>query len=86
MKPDLKLKALVAKLAEICWDGGSLDGGELQEMLVEAGVLTGVVINEPCGERCRCSEYDVAPPWTCYRLTEAFQTCRPKPLQAGPPT
>lgn len=82
---DRKLKALVAKLAEICWDGGSLDGGELQEMLVEAGVLTGVVINAPCGGRCRCSEYDVDPPWVCYRLTEAFQRERPKPHQAGPP-
>jgi len=68
-----KVKNLVAKLAEVCWDGGSLDGGELQELLVEADVLTGVVVNEPCGERCRCAEYDVAPPWVCYRLTEAFK-------------
>jgi hypothetical protein len=86
MELNRKIKALVAKLAEVCWDGGSLDGGELQEMLVEAGVLTDVVINEPCGKRCRCSEYDVAPPWVCYRLAEAFRERRPKPHQAGPPT
>jgi len=81
---DRKIKALVVKLAEVCWNGGTLDGGELQEMLVEAGVLIDVVVNEPCGERCRCSEYyGVAPPWVCYRLVT---TRRPKPHQAGPPT
>jgi hypothetical protein len=73
MSENAKVKKLAAKLAEVCWDGGSLDGGELQELLVEADVLTGAVVNEPCGERCRCSEYDVAPPWVCYRLAEAFK-------------
>jgi hypothetical protein len=67
-----KLKALIAKLAEVCWDGGSLDGGELQDLLVDAGALTGVAVNEPCGENCRCREYGVAP-WVCYRLSEAFK-------------
>lgn len=74
MTENAKVKNLVAKLAEVCWDGGSLDGGELQEMLVEADVLTGVVANEPCGEVCRCRECDIwPPPWICYRLTEAFR-------------
>jgi ferredoxin len=73
MSENAKVKKLVAKLAEICWDGGSLDGGELQEMLVEAGVLIGVVIKEPCAGKCRCSECDVEPPWVCYRLTEPFK-------------
>ena len=68
-----KLKTLAAKLAEVCWDGGSLDGGELQELLVEADVLVGVVVNEPCGPNCRCNAYEVAPPWICYRLAEAVQ-------------
>jgi hypothetical protein len=69
-----KLKALAAKLAEVCWDGGSLDGGELQDLLEDAGVLIGVLVNEPCGENCRCRAYDAAPPpWVCYRLSEAFK-------------
>lgn len=69
-----KLKTLAAKLAEVCWDGGSLDGGELQELLVDADVLVGVVASEPCGPICRCRECDaVAPPWICYRLAEAFK-------------
>jgi hypothetical protein len=67
-----KVKALVAELAQVCWDGGSLDGGELQEMLVKAGVLTDVIADEPCGPNCRCHAYDVTPPWICYRLAKAF--------------
>ena len=73
MKPDRKLKALIAKLAEVCWDGGSLDGGELQELLVEAGALTDVIADEPCGPNCRCLACDATPPWICYRLSEAFK-------------
>lgn len=68
-----KLKSLLAKLAEVCQEGGTLEGGELQEMLAEADVITGVVVNEPCGDNCRCREYDVPPPWVCYRLAEAFR-------------
>jgi hypothetical protein len=65
------LKALVAKLAEICWDGGALDGGELQQMLVEAGVLIDVIADEPCGPDCRCR--DAGWPAICYRLTGAYK-------------
>lgn len=73
MKLNRKLKTLVASLAEVCWDGGSLDGGELQEMLVKAGALVDVIVDEPCSPNCRCCAYDVMPPWICYRLTEAFK-------------
>jgi hypothetical protein len=72
-RPNSKLKALARKLAEVCWDGGTLDGGELQDLLIEAGVLIDVVAMTPCGENCRCREYGVEPPWVCYRLAEAFK-------------
>jgi hypothetical protein len=72
VKPNRKLKALAAKLAEICWDGGSLDGAELQDWLVDAGVLREVIVDEPCGQHCRCREADATPPWICYRLSREF--------------
>jgi hypothetical protein len=73
MKLNRKLKALVARLAEVCWDGDTLDGGELQQMLVEAGVLVETIADEPCGPDCRCRAYDAGWPATCYRLTEAYR-------------
>jgi hypothetical protein len=73
VKPNRKLKTLVANLAEICWEGSSLDGGELQEMLVQAGVLVDVIVDEPCEGHCRCRNADATPPWICYRLTEAWK-------------
>jgi hypothetical protein len=73
MKATRKLKTLAAKLVEVCWDGGSLDGGELQGLLEEAGVLTAVIADEPCGADCRCRACDATPPSICYRLSEAFK-------------
>jgi hypothetical protein len=71
MRPNRKLKALVAKLAEVCWDGGALDGGERQQMLVGAGVLIDVIADEPCGPDCRAC--DAGRPAICYRLTRAYK-------------
>jgi len=45
---------------------GDLDGGELQEMAVMAGVLAPVHATEPCAEECRCAEYDDFPQ-ECFR-------------------
>ena len=73
MKPNRKLKALITKLAEAAWDGGSLDGSELQDLLVEAGVLTETIADEPCGPNCRCRAYDAGWPTSCYQLTGAYK-------------
>lgn len=62
------LKDFVHKLAQRCWEGGELDGGELQDMLVEAGILVPETVNEPCGENCACADYVFEFPTTCYRL------------------
>jgi hypothetical protein len=45
MKPTRKMKALVVKLAEVCWDGGTLDAENLK-MNDELGT-TDVVVNGP---------------------------------------
>ena len=61
-----KLAYLFDALVLACWDGNGLDGGELQDALVEAGVMKEVMATEPCGEKCDCREYDDFPQ-TCYR-------------------
>lgn len=51
-----------------CWDQESLDGGDLQDRAVEAGILAPVTAAARCGENCACSEYGADFPATCYRF------------------
>jgi hypothetical protein len=36
---------------------GDLDGSDIQEKLINLGLLIEVRVNEPCGEYCKCAEY-----------------------------
>ncbi len=47
---------------------GDWDGDEMQDAMVICGLLAPIVATEPCGEACRCAEYDEFPQ-TCYRVT-----------------
>ena len=67
------LEALHRELAQICWEGGSLDGGELQDMLIKHDILVEVMVEKPCSERCNCEDNDAVFPTTCYRLKDAPQ-------------
>ena len=62
---------LIDRLVERWKDGGEIDGFELQDWLVEAGVLEAVEVSAPCGDDCGCAEYHGSDPkdWpvTCYR-------------------
>lgn len=49
---------------------GDVDGGSIQEKLIELGILHEVTVTEPCGENCRCSEYWDEFPNQCLRLIE----------------
>ena len=40
---------------------GDLDGGDLQDMALKAGVLETRTVTEPCGEGCTCADYDGFP-------------------------
>lgn len=55
-------------------DGGDLDGGTLQDILVKWGILTPVIAHEACGEHCVCAEYydreEFMEGVTCYRRAE----------------
>jgi hypothetical protein len=73
-QPDLK------RFAERVLDAanyGDLDGGDLQEIAVECGVLREITVTEPCGEDCGCAEFHTTGPWTCYRRV---------PLEPSAPT
>ena len=49
--------------------GGDLDGGWLQDTLIEYGFLVEIEVTEPCGELCFCAEWDDFPQ-TCVRRAE----------------
>jgi len=51
-------------------DLGDVDGGSIQDKLLELGIFKKVTVTEPCGENCRCAEYDDFPQ-ECIRLVVA---------------
>lgn len=55
------------------WPDGDLDGGELQELAYQHGILERREVTEPCGDACRCADYGDFPA-TCYRLMEPFRS------------
>lgn len=53
-------------------DFSDLDGAFLQEEAERCGLLYCVEVTEPCGEYCRCSEYEDFPQ-QCLRLKPEFE-------------
>ena len=55
------------------WPHGDVDGADLQDAAVRAGILTEAVLHEPCGEWCECNCNVESSAWvqgvTCYRKT-----------------
>lgn len=51
---------------------GTWDGCEIEEMAIEAGLMTAVEVTEPCCEGCACASVDNIP-GTCYRPTESIR-------------
>ncbi len=63
-------------------DGGSLDGGDIQEYAVKHGLLRPTVVHEPCNsddpdQSCRCAEYCMPDEFSegvmCYRRADALK-------------
>ncbi len=55
--------------------GDHLDGGDVQAAARDTGLLAGVHVPEPCGDCCRCREYDDFPQ-ECLRETPVMQAAR----------
>lgn len=76
----LDLRAFARSIIDAAhdWDGhpGDLDGGTLQEIAEEHGVLVLHRVTEPCSEdACVCAEYGDWPV-DCYRLNPALEADR----------
>jgi len=72
MTPDIQQKLIEFAQWAICEhhsELGDLDGASLQDKLVELGLLVEVHVTEPCGEDCRCAEWDDFPQ-ECLRLVD----------------
>ena len=68
------LAAFALELIDGAVEGGSFDGGDIQEAGVRHGLLVVEQRVESCGEHCDCAEYGF--PAECYRLTPALAAHR----------
>lgn len=76
-----KLRDLTATLANFALElidgaseGNSFDGGEIQSMAEECGLLTKEARTEPCGKDCGCEEFGF--PAECYVVTPELTALR----------
>ncbi len=73
-----KLRAFAQGVME-AWPLGDVDGGTLQDLAFQHGLIVPEKRFEPCGEACTCAEYLSGTEWqegqTCFRRT---------PLLKGP--
>ena len=63
-----QLKAFAVEMINAAFEGGSFDGGDIQDIAVKHGLLRIEKREDECGERCACREYGF--PAQCYRKTE----------------
>jgi len=62
------LKAFANDMINACFEGGSFDGGDIQDIAAKHGLLRVESRDEECGEVCACREYGF--PAECYRKTD----------------
>ena len=68
--------ALIAVYRHMDMDGTEIDCCDLQETLIEHGVLVAYTATEPCGDCCPCAEYGPEFLMTCYRLNDDLRAAR----------
>lgn len=62
-----QLKAFAVEMVNASFEGGSFDGGDIQDIAVKHGLLRIEPREDECGEACACREYGF--PAECYRKT-----------------
>lgn len=62
-----QLKAFAVEMINASFEGGSFDGGDIQDIAVKHGLLRIEQRADECGEACACREYGF--PAECYRKT-----------------
>lgn len=65
------LKAFANEMIGAAFEGGSFDGGDIQDIAVKHGLLQIEQRTEECGEVCACREYGF--PAECYRKTDLLK-------------
>ncbi|SDI41343.1 hypothetical protein [Pseudomonas abietaniphila] len=66
------LRKFSNEMLGVAFEGGYLDGADVQDIGVRCGVLTVHEVKERCGEVCACAEYGF--PTECYRKTSVTQS------------
>lgn len=61
------LRSFADEAVSAAYEGGSFEGGDIQDMAVKHGLLRIESRSEECGEACACREYGF--PAECYRKT-----------------
>jgi len=75
--PDVHgLVSFALELIKGAWEGGSFDGGDIQDAGVRHGLLVVEQREESCGDHCSCAEHGF--PIECYRLKPAMAAYRAK--------
>lgn len=78
-----QLRGFARRVMEV-WPHGDLDGGELQEVAVAAGLLRPEERCTPCGENCGCAEFyaadEISDGFTCYRRVPWLLDQHPAPV------
>ena len=68
-----KLRAFANEIMD-CWPDGDVDGGFLQEVAIEHGMIAPHEVTEPCNpDGCQCAEFSDFP-LICYRRTSMLDT------------
>ncbi len=62
-----QLKAFAVEMINASFEGGSFDGGDIQDIAMKHGLLMIERREDQCGEVCPCREYGF--PAECYRKT-----------------
>ncbi|MBJ2318068.1 hypothetical protein JFT37_06035 [Pseudomonas fluorescens] len=62
-----QFKAFAVEMINASFEGGSFDGGDIQDIAVKHGLLRIERREDECGEACACREYGF--PAVCYRKT-----------------
>lgn len=79
----MNLEKFAKKIFEVSgWpEGGDIEGGDLQAIAVECGLLIPQTRHEPCCEECHCADYwgsdEMRDGVTCYRKCELLLTDAP---------
>lgn len=67
-KRALSLDAFAKEMVDAAFEGGSLDGSDIQDIAVKHGLLRIENRTEECGEVCACAGFGF--PIECYRKTD----------------